>query len=862
MQAQSLRVLYAIMSYEPENIGNEAHEEIVANLRERGHSVEVFTLRASGAKHRDRNEERGKGEGKRTEDGNQDTPSENSKLTHRATLRAEIQNSKFKTNTLVFPKSNLFRRFLRGLCQAVFHYNYFLEVVFGLRRLWQEHEYDVVHTEAAYPLGTAVALSQVFRKKKIPQVINLQGADVMNLPRYDYGYGRYRLVRWLLRYTFKRAAGVRANSYYTAELAQKLGANPKYTRTILRNIGSAVCPPADLDLIANKQSKAAELRERYGLNSGPILMSYSRLHPFKGVEFLVRAIPLIKEKYGPVNLLICGPSRSTPRFGDYRRYLEKLAQELGVQEEIIFTGRIDFAQSRDYLAATDVLVVPSVVEALNRVAIEAAAIGTPSIITESTGVGPHAAEAGVALLVKPASETALADAILKLLQNPTLRAEMGAHGPSWAQRYTGPLVTAQLLDLYSVSLNSKFKIQNSKLCYLAYPSSLILKSANGIQTFSTVRELKKIAPDALVLLPKLPGRSSAFHEVGARHLPRLPLNFFSNFPILKKVPWGYLERIFFATEAGFYLLGRRLTGRPCKAIYVRDVICAYWLLRFWQPLLGAKIIYEAHDLEARNPSRARGKRLSALLQHMDATLLGKADGVVSLTTAFKDFLNEDGWRASAQPTTVIPDAYDANRYKPLPQTEARQALNLPENEFAIVYAGLTFAYRGLDKFIEAFGVFLKESSADARLYLVGGRSFEVEQMREVAKQAGLAERVRLVGQTGQHEVNLWLNAASLTVIPDTVTDITASPLKMFEYAAVARPVLLPDLPALREILGDPGAVYFERGNMRALTDALCWVYTHPAEAAAHGEAAHTRVAAYTYENRAKTILEFVDIILN
>ena len=63
----------------------------------------------------------------------------------------------------------------------------------------------------------------------------------------------------------------------------------------------------------------------------------------------------------------------------------------------------------------------------------------------------------------------------------------------------------------------------------------------------------------------------------------------------------------------------------------------------------------------------------------------------------------------------------------------------------------------------------------------------------------------------------------MLAIPDTVTDVTASPLKLFEYLATERAVVLPDIPALREVL--PGSVgyYFRRGDAepgRALRRAL------------------------------------------
>ncbi len=849
MPEKPLRLLYAIMSYDPANINNEVHEELVDYFQGAGHKVEVLTLKAEGARHRDQ-------AGSQT------------KFNPTTEKEPELagNNQPPPVHTLLFPPSNPWRRLLRALSQAIFHYNYFLDLVWGLHKFLQQRpgQFDVVHIEAAYPLGTAFTLAKAFSASKVPLVMNLQGADVMSLPRYDYGYARYRLVRWLLGYTFKRAAAVRPNSNYTAGLAENLGAKPEKSRVILRNIGTALFPPSGLDLVENKQKKAAELRQRYNLNSGPILMAYSRLHPFKGIEYLVKAIPILKEKYGEINLLICGPSRVTPRFGNYRRYLEDLARKADVQEEIIFTGRIEFALSQDYLAAADLLVVPSVVDALNKVATEAAAIGTPSVLTETTGIGPHAAAAGVALLVKPTSEEALAEGILELLNDPVRLAEMGARGPAWASRYSSPRVGEELLELYDFAIQNypnkselSGKDKTPRLCYLAYPSSLTLKSANSIQTYSTVKELKKIAPETLVLLPKLPGRPSTFEEVGAVHLWRVPLNFFSNFPIIKIIPWGYLERFLFANEAGLYLLCHRLAGRGYGLIYVRDVICAFWLLVAWRKLLGAQIVYEAHDLEAQNPSRARARWLSSLLRRIDKTLLSQAGGVVSLTGVFKTYLNQQKWRNPNFPTEVIPDAYDAGRYYPRPQAACREELNLPENEFSVVYAGLTFAYRSLDKLVEAFGQFLREAGVPAKLYLVGGRPFEIKELEEVVCKAGLREKVVFTGQVNQTRVNLWLNAASITVIPDTVTGITASPLKMFEYAAVARPILLPDLPALKEILGENEAIYFERGNFQTMAEGLDWAHKHPAEAAQRGEAARRRVKIYTYQNRAKAILDFV-----
>lgn len=823
-----MRILYTIMAYGPQIIASEVHSELGREFRAAGHSFAVLSL-----------EDYGSG--------------------------GEAGAAHFPGEAGVVPLYTLrfgnksWQKFPRKLVSRLFRYAFFLELVFGLARFLRKHrrEFDVIHVEAAYPLGAAWAIANRLSGSKIPFILNLQGADVMSLPAYDYGYARYRLPRLLLRYAFRKCAGVRANSEQTAELALNLGADPARVRVIYRNISDQIYPPDMVDIDENKAAQQQMLREKYNLKDGPVLIALSRLHPFKGLDFLVRAMPTLLEKWPDLNLLICGPARKTPQFGDYRVYLENIARELGVTDRVIFTGKVDFARSANYQAGADLLVVPSVVEALNKVVIEAAAVGTPAVITETTGIAFPAARDGVGLAVKAADAAALAEGITALLEDRARLGEMGRKGPEWARGFSSHEIAAKLLDFYR-TVTAPVK----GFVYVAYPSSLVLKSANAIQTFTTCRELRRLSPASLVLLPRLPGKPSRFEEIGAHHLLRWPFNVFNNLKPLRVIPWSYLERTFFAFEVGLTLLFRRLTGRKTRFIYVRDVICAYWLIKWWRPLLGAKVIYEAHDLEARNPSRARNPLLRRWLEKVDQTVMGRSDKLVSLTGAFRDFVVEEGLRPASSLAAVIPDAFDAEKYVPMSEAgrqSARAQLGFDPDEFLVVYSGLTFAYRSLDKLVEAFARFTRNRpDVKARLVFAGGRPFERAEVEAQAAKLGLSDRVQCVGQQPAEKVNLYLNAASLLAIPDTVTDVTASPLKLFEYAAVARPVMLPDLPALKEILPEGQAVYFPRGSVDGMLEALEYTYSQPQEAATRAQAAYKSVSQYTYTNRARSILDLLD----
>jgi glycosyltransferase involved in cell wall biosynthesis len=86
-----------------------------------------------------------------------------------------------------------------------------------------------------------------------------------------------------------------------------------------------------------------------------------------------------------------------------------------VANHLVFTGEVPHPEVRHHLAGADIVVSPSVVEALHRVALEAAAVGTPSVVTETTGAASYLAPHDACIPVAPRSPQAIADAIFRLL---------------------------------------------------------------------------------------------------------------------------------------------------------------------------------------------------------------------------------------------------------------------------------------------------------------------------------------------------------------------------------------------------------------------------------------------------------------
>lgn len=155
---------------------------------------------------------------------------------------------------------------------------------------------------------------------------------------------------------------------------------------------------------------------RHSLGAEPddvVLLTIGRLAPQKGVEDLLEAVPMV----------IGGlPGRRVhlwlPGDGPLRGWLEQLAQNLGIGDRVRFPGfRADVGS---LLAASDIVVLPSLREGLSIALLEAMAAGKPIVATTIGSNREVTGEGEAALLVPPGAADALARSIAKLIADPAL----------------------------------------------------------------------------------------------------------------------------------------------------------------------------------------------------------------------------------------------------------------------------------------------------------------------------------------------------------------------------------------------------------------------------------------------------------
>jgi phosphatidylinositol alpha-1,6-mannosyltransferase len=190
------------------------------------------------------------------------------------------------------------------------------------------------------------------------------------------------------------------------------------------------------------------VRERHGLGTRPVVVCVSRLVKRKGQDVLIRSLPSIHRRVPDAAILIVGD-------GPQRGALERLVDELGLRNDVLFAGAKPWAETPPYFAAGDVFCMPTrtrkagfEVEGLGIVYLEASACGLPVVAGDSGGA-PDAVQEGVTgYVVDGRSPEAIAERVSGLLLDRDLGRQMGEQGRRWVEkRWRWDDLAARLQDL-------------------------------------------------------------------------------------------------------------------------------------------------------------------------------------------------------------------------------------------------------------------------------------------------------------------------------------------------------------------------------------------------------------------------------
>ena len=284
-------------------------------------------------------------------------------------------------------------------------------------------DFDILHLHE--PFTPMLCLSALLKSKSI----NVGTFHACHTKPRVYWLGRPIFRRWLPRLHGKIAVSKPALEYVSRHL------------------------PGDYNIIPNGIDA-----EHFCLNGpgrkefadGKInILFVGRLERRKGLGYLLDACAKVKRSFPNLRLIVVGPGIML------RLRYEKLVEDMNLTDNVVFTGFVPSDELPSYYHSADVFCAPATGgESFGIVLLEAMACGKPVVATNIQGYASVLAHGEEGLLVPPRDEESLAHALLSLLNDKTLRLQMGAKGRIKAEKYSWPNIARQVIDYYNSLLGS------------------------------------------------------------------------------------------------------------------------------------------------------------------------------------------------------------------------------------------------------------------------------------------------------------------------------------------------------------------------------------------------------------------------
>jgi glycosyltransferase involved in cell wall biosynthesis len=288
----------------------------------------------------------------------------------------------------------------------------------------------------------------VFEASRMKGVIKVFGSNIPTLPivrllsacpmmvtfQFDYsglarqvGKGAWRVIlsRWMERLALKSADVVLVT---TAALRGKVEERYRKPTVLLPNWVDTGMPDG---------GQAGRARE--------VVLYAGRLHRIKGVDVLVDAFARLKTRFPPVRLVICGK-------GDEQERLASQAALSGMSD-VHFMGSLPNARVLELMGRANIFVLPTLtMEGHPKALIEAMACGAACIASDVPGNRDVIVDGKTGVLVPPGDAAALSDAMIGLIEDPSLADRIRKAGQAEAARYSfGRVVPREIAVLEALA---------------------------------------------------------------------------------------------------------------------------------------------------------------------------------------------------------------------------------------------------------------------------------------------------------------------------------------------------------------------------------------------------------------------------
>jgi len=301
--------------------------------------------------------------------------------------------------------------------------------------LLAKNPYDCIHTHEEGSFLGAI-LNKFF---KYPHVYDMHSS----LPEQLHNFGLIssgRVIRYLEileRWVLKYSSVVIAICPYLVEKVARLAPDKK--SVLIENTSNL----AEEDL-SGRDAEARKLRKELNLDHQLIVLYTGTLEPYQGIDLLLESIGHVTKKFRGAKFLLVGGTEAQIRtWGE-------VADALGVRESILFTGQRPVEEMPIFLKLSDILVSPRKNGTNTPLKIYAYISSGKPIVATNLLTHTQVLSPDVAVLTEPDPED-FARGILELIQNPSLRAQLGQNALNLSKtKYNYETYLARTAEVYKL----------------------------------------------------------------------------------------------------------------------------------------------------------------------------------------------------------------------------------------------------------------------------------------------------------------------------------------------------------------------------------------------------------------------------
>jgi len=307
---------------------------------------------------------------------------------------------------------------------------YALTLIYYSKNIVKTIKPDILHCFFTLPSGSF----GLFCKKtfKVPYIVSALGADVPGFNIGDWRLDVYHaLTKFISRSIWNNASFIVANSNSLKETCEKFDSK--------RDIG-VITNGVDTDLFYPNNSRKANQNEVQ-------LLFVSRLMPQKGIDTLIKSCGLLKKRgINNYRLTIVGE-------GHLKGLMFSLIEQNGIKDRINYLGWKDLEDLPSIYREADIFILPSVMEGMSSVTLQAMASGLPIVASKVKGFEEILEENVNGLTAEYNNEEQFADAIEKLIKSPDLRETMSKNSLRKSVQFSWESIAKQYLELYERSIS-------------------------------------------------------------------------------------------------------------------------------------------------------------------------------------------------------------------------------------------------------------------------------------------------------------------------------------------------------------------------------------------------------------------------